>query len=146
MSSKFKKEAMKLLKAIEFEKASLSQNKGKIILTHFDRGTKKDRLHDGRYYPKITRPQMKYSEIFREGLEPNQEYDEWKNWRDGIRNFGYKNNRIYKKIKEGMFWDKEVYNKLKRLNAKLRKHEHIRRLMRRKEKIKEKRQPNRYFA
>jgi hypothetical protein len=140
MSSKLQKQAEKLLRAIEFEPAPLSTNRGKRILLSFSRGTKKDRLNDGRYHPRIIKPQIKYSEIQQEALEPQEEYDDWDNWRDGMRDFGFKNkDKIYKNVNLGKFhhWNEEAYYNLKHLNAKLKKHEYIRRQMRAKERIRQ---------
>jgi len=140
--SNLKKQAEKLLKAIEFEPVPLSTNKGNIERTSFNRGTKKDKLNDGRYYPKVIKPQMKYSEIIDKALEPQEEYNDWNNWRDGFRDFGFRNkDKIYKNVNKGKFhnWNGEAYLNLKQLNAKLRKHEHIRRMMRAKERMKQSR-------
>lgn len=46
--------------------------------------SKKTRRHSGRYTPKI-HDKMKFSEMIKEGLEPQEYYDEWINYRDGMR-------------------------------------------------------------
>lgn len=51
--------------------------------------SKKDRRHSGRYYPKIIKPNMKYSDIIIEALDPKSEYDEWISWRDSMRDYEY---------------------------------------------------------
>ena len=43
----------------------------------------------GWVYPKILKPQMKYSEIIKEALEPTLFYDDWEDWRDGMRDTPY---------------------------------------------------------
>lgn len=135
--SNLKKQAEKLLKAIEFEPAPLSinnGNRGVYIRTKFSRWTRKDKLHDGRYYPRLIKPQVKYSEIASEALGPKEEYNDWNNWRDGQRDLWNKD-KIYKLGFKRSGWRKEVYDEVKQLNAKLKKHEYIRRQMRAKERM-----------
>ena len=136
--SKLTKEAKKLLRAIEFEPAPLSTNKGNYVRSSFSRGTKKDKLNSGRYQPRIIKPQMKYSEIINEGLEPLEEYDDWQDWRDGQRDI-CNTSKIYKIGFTRSGWRKEVYDNLKQLNAKLKRHEYIRRQMRAKERMRQSR-------
>lgn len=51
---------------------------------------KKHKRHSGRYTPRFAgKVQMKYSEITAEALEPNVEYDDWLNYRDGMRDHAY---------------------------------------------------------
>jgi hypothetical protein len=48
--------------------------------------TKKDRKNSGKYTPELIKPRdMKFKEIIDEALEPNEEYDDWLNYRDGFR-------------------------------------------------------------
>jgi hypothetical protein len=49
--------------------------------------TKKVRRASGKYTPRIVKPDMKYSEIVEEGLEPAEEYDDWTERRDGMRDW-----------------------------------------------------------
>ncbi len=46
--------------------------------------TKKLRRHSGRIYPKLLKGTKK-EEIIEEGLEPQTYWDDWKDYRDGIR-------------------------------------------------------------
>jgi len=50
---------------------------------------KKDRRHSGRYTPKIIKTKMKYNDMKMEGLEPQENYDEWAERRDGLRDTPY---------------------------------------------------------
>lgn len=134
--SKLTKDAKKLLRAIEFEPAPLSTNRGTFVRRKWNRWTKKDKRQDGRYHPNIIKPQMKYSEIINEALEPQEEYNEWNNWRDGQRDL-WNRDKIYKLGFKRSGWRKEVYDNLKQLNAKLKKHEYIRRQMRIKERMRQ---------
>lgn len=45
---------------------------------------KKAKKHSGRYTPKI-HSKMKYKEMKEEALEPQEEYDDWIEKRDGLR-------------------------------------------------------------
>lgn len=81
-SRKYKK-AQKILKALG-EKAPLSNDKGKIVFAKYPR-SRKVRKHSGRRFPKIFYPQMKWSDIIKEALEPNSSWDDWKDHRDGMR-------------------------------------------------------------
>lgn len=50
---------------------------------------KKTRRHSGRYTPKLVDRGMKYSEIKENCLEPQEEYDDWSDYRDGMRDLKY---------------------------------------------------------
>ena len=60
---------------------------------------KKDRKHSGRVTPKILKPKMKYDEIKKEALEPTFKYDEWENYRDGMRDLDSHKRRQKDKLK-----------------------------------------------
>ena len=51
--------------------------------------TKKVRRHSGRVTPQVIKPDMKYSEIKEQALEPKEVYDDWENYRDGFRDKKY---------------------------------------------------------
>lgn len=61
---------------------------------------KKDRKHSGRYTPKILSPSMKFDKIKSEALEPNEEYDDWINYRDGFRDYEAYKRKIKEKKKQ----------------------------------------------
>ena len=46
--------------------------------------TKKTRRHCGRYTPRMA-GKMKFSEMIKEALEPQLNYDDWRDYRDGLR-------------------------------------------------------------
>lgn len=50
--------------------------------------TKKVRRHSGRYTPRL-HSKMKYDEMKSQALEPKEEYDSWRNFRDGLKDFLY---------------------------------------------------------
>ena len=50
---------------------------------------KKTKRHSGRYTPKLIKPKMKYDKIKEEALEPQENYDDWLERRDGLRDLGY---------------------------------------------------------
>lgn len=52
---------------------------------------KKTRRHSGRYTPDIIKPKMKYNEIKEDALEPQENYDDWIEKRDGFRDEEYFN-------------------------------------------------------
>ena len=45
--------------------------------------------HSGWVTPKVVHPQMKYCEIVDQALEPQPFYDDWMDYRDGIRDWPY---------------------------------------------------------
>lgn len=47
---------------------------------------KKSKKHSGRYTPKL-HSKIPFNEMIEEGLEPQEEYDEWANYRDGYRDY-----------------------------------------------------------
>lgn len=51
---------------------------------------KKDKKNSGRVIGKIIKPKMKYDEIKKEALEPEEFYDDWEDYRDGMRDISYK--------------------------------------------------------
>lgn len=83
--SKLKKEAERLLRAIEFEPVPLSKNKGKCIRNDHcpSKFNSKKRRHKGWITPKLA-GKYKYSKIFEEGLEPQLMYEPWTTRKDGI--------------------------------------------------------------
>jgi len=62
--------------------------------------SKKIRKHSGRYTPRIIKPKMKFDEIKEKAFEPNEEYDDWLNYRDGIRDYRSMRNKKRDKQKE----------------------------------------------
>lgn len=104
--SRRRKQAEQILRALE-EAAPLNNNKGPIIRAPSPRSTKV-RRHSGRRFPKIKHPQMKWSEIIKEALEPQAQWDDWKDHRDSMRAIWSekwrkyqwkKSDKVYKQIK-----------------------------------------------
>jgi len=62
--------------------------------------SKKDKKHSGRYTPKILKPQMKFDDIKSDALEPQKYYDDWTDWRDGMRDVTYLDWKKKNKIKK----------------------------------------------
>jgi hypothetical protein len=137
--SKLKKQAKNLLKAIEFEAAPLSTNKGTILRNDHcpNKVNSKKRRHRG-WVTSRWAGKGDYKREMLEGNEPVYFYDDWQDARDGQRNL-WDENKIYKLGFKRSGWRKEVYDNLKQLNAKLKKHEYIRRMMRAKERMKKSR-------
>lgn len=48
---------------------------------------KKDRRHSGRYTPRVIKPTEKYSDMVMNAEEPREEYDDWAERRDGMRDW-----------------------------------------------------------
>lgn len=70
------------------EKAKLSNNFiCKAIYTKY-KLTKKDRRHSGRYTPRVA-GKGKYSEMIANAEEPQEEYDDWIERRDSMRDWNY---------------------------------------------------------
>lgn len=137
--SRLKKDAEKLLKAIEFEAVPLSQNKGTRLGNDHcpNKVNSKERRHRGWITSRWAGP-GKYKEAMLNGLDATYFYDDWQDARDGQRNLWDKN-KIYKLGFKRSGWRKEVYDNLKQLNAKLKRHEYIRRQMRAKERMRQSR-------
>lgn len=135
--SKLKKQAKKLLEAIEFEATPLSTNKGKILRNDHcpNKVNAKERRHRG-WITARWAGSGKYQEAMMNGLDPVYFYDDWQDARDGQRDLWNKD-KIYKLGFKRSGWRREVYDNLKQLNAKLRKHEYIRRMMRAKERMRQ---------
>jgi len=136
MMSRLKKQAKKLLKAIEFEPAPLSTNRGtRIKNDHYHKKpNSKKRRHRGWITAKWA-GKGKYKEIMINGLDATYYYDDWQDARDGQRDM-WNNDKIYKVKFSRRAWRYEAYDNIEQLNAKLRKHECVRRAMKAKEKMK----------
>lgn len=130
--SRAKKEAEKVLRAIEFEPAPLSTNKGPVIPDNSPI-SKKDRRHSGRYYGRITKPQMKFSEIHQNAIDDKEHYDRWTEYKDGYRDWRNMHKNIYYTIS---FYSDELYYHLLRNNYLIRKYRKIREARKIKERLK----------
>ena len=122
--SKLKTQAKRLLQAIEFEAAPLSNYKGRHIPT-CSHMTKKDRRHSGRFV--IYSDDEDYPILF-------EYWNDWADYRDSMRDKSNIRKNLYPRI----WWrNEEGYWNLRKLNLKLRKHEKIRRMMRQKERLRQ---------
>lgn len=81
---------------------------------------KKDRTNKGRYTPKIPKPSMKYSDIIEEAINPEIEWEEWNDYRDGMRF-----NPDRKQIRSVNMWHNNPEELIKSNNKNI-KHEIIR--------------------
>ena len=62
--------------------------------------TQKDRRHSGRITPRLNiHPKTKYSVIISQALEPSEEWEDWTDFRDGLRNRESHLTKISKKTK-----------------------------------------------
>ena len=59
----------------------------------------KDRRHSGRYTPVLHQKCVKFDDMNDEALEPREEYDDWINYRDGMRDTTGKERKL-KEIKK----------------------------------------------
>lgn len=121
----------KILDALR-EPAPLNYNIGPVIRDGNSRHlSHKDKRHSGWVTPRfIKHPGMKYQEAVQEALEPQPFYDDWKDWRDGMRN-RYSDATRFKK---GYGWYENDFvkdwEKAQHVNRKLRKELAIRRAAR----------------
>ena len=83
MISRREKRLRALVVAIS-EKAKLSTFKGLFEIGFKRKPTRKNRKHSGRYTPRIDH-KGKYSEMIANAEEPQEEFNEWGNYRDGFR-------------------------------------------------------------
>ena len=93
MTSKRKRHAQKIIDCLK-EPAPMSNNKGRYIRDFPRARSEKDRRHEGWSTPKIHKPGMKWVEITEEGIEPQEEYDEWSTKRDGMHAGPYELERM----------------------------------------------------
>jgi hypothetical protein len=94
---------------------------------------RKDKKHSGWYTPRVA-PTMKYSVMHSQAYDPNEEYDDWEDWRDGMR---YNpDDSHWRSEKMRPYWN---IDRVKKMNNKLRKQFYIRKSKRYKQFIKAKR-------
>lgn len=74
-----------MLKKLSFEPARLSTNKGPLIRENTGITSRKDKKRKGRVRGRIIHPSMKWSEIYEEGLDPEEYWDDWRDHRDSYR-------------------------------------------------------------
>ena len=117
--SKAKRNAKRLLQALKFEPAPLNNKKGRVIDSPESRRlTTKDRRHSGH--------RIIYCEDEEGNVTQFDEYNDWSNYRDGMRNkWGRKVKRIYPQM---FYRDEERYWDLRDEREKIRKKEEIRRM------------------
>lgn len=117
----------KLLDALK-EKAPLSTNKGKIIhTTHYM--SRKDKKHSGWVTPRFSKyPGMKYQDAIMDAMEPQDFWDDWKNYRDSHRRWYVDASHFKKGMNRKKYspYMKE-WQKPEHINKKLMKEMHIRR-------------------
>jgi hypothetical protein len=86
--------------------------------------TKKLRRHSGRVTPRFS-DKGKYSELIKEGLEPQEQWDDWEDYRDGFR--VNKDKKQLRRFPKNSFmaryfdierWNKKLKKLIKRRNAK----------------------------
>jgi len=124
-----KNTAKKIVDALR-EKAPLHDNPGRRIETKTAIG-KKDRKASGFVTPKLNHPEMKYSEIIQEGLEPGEEWDDWVDYRDGMRH-NTTTDHLYHKWKGCICKDSD---EIKKQNKKIKKQIEIRQARKENQKV-----------
>ena len=80
-----KREAERIIRALTETKIFKEGRPGKLIATRHGRNTK-DRRHSGRVEPRLVK-NANPKEIFEEGTEPQEFWDDWADYRDGQRPF-----------------------------------------------------------
>lgn len=81
-SKKLKKSIIDSLR----DKAPLSNNKGRVLDVTRPRPNSKDRRHSGRKYPKLFAPQRVIED---DGVFIDYYWDDWKDYRDGMRDIKF---------------------------------------------------------
>ena len=120
----------KILNALR-EPAPMNYTKGPLVRDPHGRGaTRKEKKQSGWVTPRWPKnPGVGYKEAIQEALEPQPFYDDWKDWRDGMRNY-YKDASHFKKgIPDRYFGNSFVkeWHTPRHINKKLRKELAIRR-------------------
>lgn len=110
-----KREKIKRRILDRLNKAELSNDKGSYDYSKLRKPNRKTRRHSGRYTPQLHQ-KGKFSEIIANAEEPREEYDNWRNYRDGFRDCGDKTKLRKKK---GGFWIDE--EEIKKFNKKIKK-------------------------
>lgn len=114
MTSRRVKAVKRLLQSLDGP-APLNNNKGPIVITHAHL-TKKDKRHDGVVTPRWTpRPGMKYKYAIQEALEPQEYFDAWKSWSDGLH---YNKDRSM--LRSRYIWSYD-YLEVEKYNKKIKK-------------------------
>lgn len=97
--SKRKRLLEKIFNKLE-DKAILNSHKGPLIRTTPRGITRKDRRHSGRVTPLIPKPMMKWEEIKDKALLPEDNWDDWRDYRDGYREGYYLKKKYNYKLKK----------------------------------------------
>ena len=82
MISRRKKKALRLLAALNTKKPDGTP--GRLYKYRTRIVSRKDKQRDGWSTPRIVKPRMKWKEIKEEGLLPQEEYDPWNTYEDGM--------------------------------------------------------------
>ncbi|KKN07399.1 hypothetical protein LCGC14_1067240 [marine sediment metagenome] len=131
--SRRRKRAQRILDALK-EKAPLSTNRGDFDRTPGRKPTKKQRRHRGWRTPRLV-TKGKYSEIIKDALEPQQEYDDWLDFRDGMRDAHPKRDKTkFISGRVGWWWDYPE-EEIEKRNRKLKKQIEIRKAKKEKRNI-----------
>ncbi len=85
--SKRKKLRERILDSLD-KVVELSTDKGKFIVSQFTKPNRKVRRHSGRYTPRLNQ-KGKFSEMIANAEEPQEEYDDWIERRDGFRDLSH---------------------------------------------------------
>ncbi len=102
--SRRRKRAQRILDALK-EKAPLSTNRGDFDRTPGRKPTSKQRRHRGWRTPRIADTTMKFSEMIENALEPPIEYDDWLDFRDGMRDTREDKSRFIPVPANRWWWD-----------------------------------------
>lgn len=114
------------------EKAPLSTNRGTFDRTPPRKPTPKQRRHRGWRTPEIIHPRMKYSEMIENAWEPEIYYDDWLDFRDGMRDTRKDRTRFIPVLWRGGWWWDLSEEEVKKRNDKLKKQMLVRKAKREK--------------
>lgn len=96
-----------ILDSLERNENYIQRNKPLQIVYTKSKRSKKVRRHSGRRFPRLNKPNIKWSQIIKEALEPKSEWNDWLDYRDGMRAIWSdkfkkyhwrKSNKVYKEI------------------------------------------------
>lgn len=120
--TKRRKERKRVYNALSFQPAELNDNPGPRVYTRTGIASRKDKKRKGHRRGQIIHPQMKWTQIVEDALEPEEYWDDYSEKRDGFRDWSSDYTR-YKRFYRNTPWHDEWNVLYKDINAKIERRE-----------------------